>query len=120
MILITGASGFLGRRLVCRALEQGRAVRALVRNPGACADFPVPTLIHQGDITEPATLTAALEDVTMVIHAAATTSETATDELPSWRTNVEGTRNLIAACHKARVTRWIQMSTLSANPANGS
>jgi nucleoside-diphosphate-sugar epimerase len=127
MILITGASGFLGRRLVYQALEQGRAVRALVRNSSACQDFPAPActqgsrcVIHQGNITEAATLAAALEGVESVIHAAATTSEAVPDELVSRRTNVEGTRNLIAACRKAGVTRWIQISSLSANPANTS
>lgn len=128
MILITGASGFLGQRLVSRALEQGHRVRALVRNPAAVSTL-LPGLlpgsgahpnyvVHQGDITKPATLPAALEDVESVIHAAATTSETAPDEALSRRTNVEGTQNLLAACRKAGVARWLQISSLSANPAN--
>src|SRR5438132_9617293 len=109
MILITGVSGFLGRRLVCRALEQGLAVRALVRTPSAWDEFSDrgSCCVVQGDITAPATLIPAVEGVEAVIHAAATTSETAPDEQLSWRTNVEGTRNLIAACHKAGVRRWL-------------
>jgi NADH dehydrogenase len=79
-----------------------------------------PLLYHQGDITDPATLDAAVQGVEAVIHAAATTSETAPDEAVSWRTNVEGTRNLLAACRRAGVRRWIQISSLSANPANSS
>jgi len=129
MILITGASGFLGRHLVELALQQGHRVRALVRNPSANLETVLNPfthedkpgcLIHQGDITDPATLAAALEGVQCVIHAAATTSETAPDEAVSWRTNVEGTRNLLAASSKAGITRWIQISSLSANPANTS
>src|SRR6266849_818252 len=125
MILITGASGFLGQRLVYRALEDGHPVRALVRQSSACQAFTDPTcggrcMVHQADITDAATLPAALDGVESVIHAAATTSETAPDEAVSRRTNVEGTRNLIAACYKAGITRWIQISSLSANPANTS
>jgi NADH dehydrogenase len=119
MILITGASGFLGRRLVRRALDQGHNVRALVRRPGQDLDIPA-DLLYQGDITEAGTLTGALEGVTAVIHAAATTSEMAPDEALSRRTNVEGTRNLIEACKKAGVSRFVQISSLSANPANTS
>jgi NADH dehydrogenase len=119
MILITGASGFLGRRLVQRALAQGRNVRALVRRPAADLDLPADVL-YQGDVTDPATLAGAVEGVEAVIHAAATTSETAPDEALSRRTNVEGTLNLMAACKEAGVRRWIQISSLSANPANTS
>jgi nucleoside-diphosphate-sugar epimerase len=120
MILITGASGFLGQRLVHRALAERHAVRALVRQPSACGSIAGSCVVHQADITDAASLPAALEGVESVIHAAATTSETAPNEAVSQRTNVEGTRNLIAACRKAGVTRWIQISSLSANPANTS
>jgi NADH dehydrogenase len=119
MILITGASGFLGRRLVQLAQEQGRAVRALVRRPPADPDLPADS-ICQGDITDAATLTAAVSGVDAVIHAAATTSETAPDEALSQRTNVQGTRNLIKASRSAGVKRWVQISSLSANSRNNS
>ena len=128
MILITGASGFLGQRLVCLALDRGYAVRALVRKTradivsGISGERPRAgrCLIQHGDITDPSSLTAAVEGVEAVIHAAATTSETTPDEAVSRRTNVEGTRHLLAACRKAGGTRWIQISSLSANAANTS
>jgi nucleoside-diphosphate-sugar epimerase len=65
-------------------------------------------------------LPSAVAGVDAVIHAAATTSEAAPDEELSRRTNVEGTRNLIDAFRRAGGTRWIQISSLSANPANNS
>jgi NADH dehydrogenase len=119
MILITGASGFLGRVLVRRAIAQGHSVRALVRRSGADLDLPA-DLVYQGDVTDPGALAGAVEGIRVVIHAAATTSETAPDEALSRRTNVEGTRNLIQACRRAGVDRWVQISSLSANPANTS
>jgi NADH dehydrogenase len=105
--------------MVRRAIAQGHRVRALVRRPGPDLNLP-PEAIYQGDVTDPATLAGAVEGARVVIHAAATTSESAPDEVLSRRTNVEGTRNLIEACRKAGVSRWVQISSLSANPANTS
>ncbi len=119
MLLVTGASGFLGRRIVHLALQQGRPVRALVRQPGPDLDLPREVLF-QGDITQPATLIEAVQGVDSIIHAAATTSETAPDEALSRRTNVVGTGNLLSAASAAGVQRWVQISSLSANPANTS
>jgi NADH dehydrogenase len=119
MILITGASGFLGRRTVQLALERGLPVRALVRRPTAELDLP-PNCIYQGDVTDPATLSPAVEGATAVIHAAATTSETAPDEVLSRRTNFEGTRNLLEACRQVGVQRFVHISSLSANSKNTS
>jgi NADH dehydrogenase len=117
MILVTGASGFLGRRIVRLALQQDRRVRALVRNPTGDLGLPA-EILYRGDVTDPSTLSGAVEGAEAVIHAAATTSETAPDEALSRRTNVEGTRNLLEAFRKAGSNRWVQISSLSANPAN--
>lgn len=124
MLFITGASGFLGRYLVRAALRKGERVCALVRKTGT--DFGVPEesagklQVHVGDLTEPATLEGALAGVSAVVHAAATTSETAPNETLSRRTNVDGTRHLLDAGRKAAVNRWVQISSLSANAANTS
>jgi NADH dehydrogenase len=119
MILITGASGFLGRCLVQRALAKGQNVRAMVRRPTPELDLPADVL-YQADLTEPATLAGAVAGARAVIHAAATTSETSPNEELSRRTNVEGTRHLLEACKEAGVRRFIQISSLSAIPANTS
>jgi nucleoside-diphosphate-sugar epimerase len=129
MILITGASGFLGRSLVRLALRQGRPVRAFVRKSSAELEALVAEQaqaggprgeIYQRDLTIPESLEGAMPGVTAVVHAAATTSETAPDEDLSRRTNVEGTRRLLEAAARAGVARWVQISSLSANPANTS
>ncbi|GAA2213727.1 NAD(P)H-binding protein [Nonomuraea monospora] len=62
-ILVTGATGTVGRRIVGRLAERGVPVRALTRNPGKAA-FPDGVEVACGDLTEPATLAPALEGVT--------------------------------------------------------
>jgi uncharacterized protein YbjT (DUF2867 family) len=63
MILVTGATGTLGRRIVERLVAGGARVRALTRNP-AGADLPDGVEVVHGDLTDPATLAPALNGVT--------------------------------------------------------
>ncbi|MFH8449531.1 NAD(P)H-binding protein [Streptomyces fungicidicus] len=62
-ILVTGATGTVGRRVVAELLARGHAVRALTRD-AAAAVFPAGVEVFQGDLTEPESLTPALEGVT--------------------------------------------------------
>ena len=61
-VLVAGASGYVGRRLVPALVAAGRPVRALVRRPDL-ASFPESVELAQGDVTEPASLPAACEGV---------------------------------------------------------
>ncbi|MFC7718443.1 SDR family oxidoreductase [Nonomuraea recticatena] len=62
-ILVTGATGTVGRHVVEQLVERGERVRALTRNPGR-ASFPEGVEIVAGDLTVTASLTAAFEGVT--------------------------------------------------------
>ncbi|MFE7274964.1 NmrA family NAD(P)-binding protein [Streptomyces sp. NPDC057623] len=62
-ILVTGATGTVGRQVVAELLARGHAVRALTRD-AAGADFPAGVEVVQGDLTEPESLVAALDGVT--------------------------------------------------------
>ncbi|KUO02962.1 hydroxylase [Streptomyces caeruleatus] len=62
-ILVTGATGTVGRQVVAELLARGHAVRALTRD-AARADFPAGVEVVQGDLTDPATLIPALHGVT--------------------------------------------------------
>ncbi|MFC4590148.1 SDR family oxidoreductase [Sphaerisporangium corydalis] len=64
-ILVTGATGNVGRLVVARLVEAGARVRALTRAPGR-ASFPGGVEVVQGDLTDPATLPAAFEGVDSV------------------------------------------------------
>ncbi len=62
-ILVTGATGTVGRQVVAELLTRGHRVRALTRN-AAKADLPAGVEVVEGDLTDPDTLTPALEGVT--------------------------------------------------------
>ncbi len=63
IILVTGATGTVGRQVVAEMLARGHAVRALTRD-AAKAALPVGVEVVQGDLTEPDSLIPALEGVT--------------------------------------------------------
>src|SRR5664279_3816719 len=64
-VLVTGATGYLGGRLVPRLIDAGHTVRVLVRNPRKLRDVPwrddVETVV--GDLTDAATLSDAVADI---------------------------------------------------------
>ncbi len=61
-ILVTGATGQIGRQVVQQLVQRGTPVRALVRDP-AKADFPASVEVHQGDLLDPDSLRAAYRGV---------------------------------------------------------
>src|SRR5690606_26013376 len=63
-ILVTGATGTVGRQVVSELLARGHAVRALTRDAARAGGFPAGVEVVQGDLTEPESLTAALEGIT--------------------------------------------------------
>ncbi|KFK90040.1 hydroxylase [Streptomyces sp. JS01] len=62
-ILVTGATGTVGRRVVEQLLERGEHVRALTRDPER-AEFPAGVEVVGGDLEDPASLVPALRGVT--------------------------------------------------------
>ena len=111
-ILVTGAAGYLGNQTVKRLLGQGRKVRALVRKRakanirlGAIADR---IEIVEGDVTQPASLAAAMRDVSAVIHYVAIAMEKGGQTYES--VNYQGTVNVLKAAEAAGVKRFINMS----------
>ncbi|MGB3482327.1 MAG: NAD(P)-dependent oxidoreductase [Mycobacterium sp.] len=106
-VLITGATGLVGARLVPRLVAAGVDCRALVR---AGKEIPAGTTAVQGDLLDPGSLAEALEDVSAIIHLAAVFRTADTDLI--WKANVEGTRNLIAAAQAyAPEARFVMAST---------
>ncbi len=101
--LITGATGFIGRRLI----QPGD--RALVRSSG---DMPNAFI---GDLLDPASLSRACEGIDTVFHCAGYADAFASaDTDVHWRINFEGTRNLVNAAGKAGVARFVFLSSVKA------
>lgn len=99
-ILVTGATGFLGGRLVERlAMGEGASVRAFVSSYSRCARiarFPVELVL--GDLLDREALTRAAEGCEMIFHCAYGSRGTPAERR---RVNVEGTENVIAAAAAA-------------------
>ena len=115
MILVTGADGFVGRHIVSRLAEQGDGPRALVRNvERARAALPATGVeLAQGDTTKPDTLDAVFAGVDTVIHCAFVTANRKQRPGTSYyATNVQGTKNLVAAARHVGVRRICVMGGL--------
>ncbi len=93
--LVTGAGGFLGKRLVRALSARGDRVRALVRRPGAALDLEGVEVLT-GDATDPATLRSAVRGQDLVFHLAGV--RRATDAAEFLRVNAGSTRALLDAC----------------------
>jgi dihydroflavonol-4-reductase len=109
-VLVTGASGFLGWHIANQLVERGYDVRALVRNGSRVRDLAVETIA--GDLCDPASVERAVAGCSMVFHAAADYRLWAKDPSDLYRSNVDGTRNVLEAAKKAAVARVTYTSTV--------
>ena len=120
MILITGASGFVGSAVAKRLLEAGHDVRALVRPTSSRLNLSDKRLdIVSGDLRDAASIERAMAGVRFVFHVAADYRLWARDPQDIVHTNVEGTRTLMNAALRAGVERIVYTSsvaTLAARP----
>jgi nucleoside-diphosphate-sugar epimerase len=109
--LVTGASGFIGGRLVERlVLHHGADVRVLVRNPASAARLArFPLTFHLGDVTSTADLDKAVQGCDLVFHCAYGT--TGSQKRRAW-VNRAGTERTLEAAHRAGVKRVVYLSTL--------
>ena len=107
-ILVTGASGFIGRALVARLVGLRHRVRALVL-PGEAVRLAAE--VARGDVTRPETLDPAMRKVHLVYHLAAVVGDWGPEQ--RYRAvNVDGTRNVLAAAAAAGVERVVVASSL--------
>jgi nucleoside-diphosphate-sugar epimerase len=107
--LVTGSTGYLGSRLVPALVEAGWAVRASGRRPRP-DDLSDEVDYRSADVAGDDDLGPLVEGVTHVFHLAGASSSRS-DEEEMQRTNVVGTRNLVAAARGTGVERFVHMST---------
>ncbi|HLH77078.1 MAG TPA: hopanoid-associated sugar epimerase [Candidatus Binataceae bacterium] len=120
--LVTGGNGFVGSHVVRALRARGDRVRVLAR-PGADlrALNDVEYDLVSGDLRQPSHLEEAVKGCAEVYHVAADYRLWVPDPAPMYATNVEGTRNLIAAARRHGVGRLVHTSTVGALgvPAGG-
>lgn len=109
-ILVTGATGYVGGRLIPALLEAGHTLRCLVRNPGAVTDMPWTDHVEvvQGDVLKPDTLPPALADIEVayyLIHSLGSGSNFA-------ERDAQAARDFGDAAHAAGVQRIIYLGGL--------
>jgi NADH dehydrogenase len=110
-VFVTGANGFIGRRLMEHLLGAGHAVVAAVRRP--CPDLdPERVQVAVVRLDDREALVRALEGCDAVVHLAVATGTTS--ERVAYDVNVVGTEHLLAASKRAGVKRFVFASTISA------
>lgn len=113
LTFVTGATGFIGGRLVDTLVEAGHTVRVLVRNPDGARHLALPGVeLVRGDLGDAASLEEGLSGAAWVFHCAGLVGDWLRPE-EAQRVNVDGTRALLAAGAAAGVQRVVHLSSLA-------
>jgi nucleoside-diphosphate-sugar epimerase len=113
-VLITGIAGFIASHLADRLLDNGVSVRGTARRPSAQTFLE----IMHADLLDAESLRRAMDGCRAVVHAAAWTGGPELSSDLAWRTNVEGTANVLAAAATAGVERFIYISSVAVYGVN--
>ena len=121
--LVTGATGFVGAAVARTLLAAGWQVRVLARAGSDRSNLEQLAVdIVEGDLNDQGSLERALGGCDGLFHVAADYRLGARDPQPLYRTNVDGTRNILNAARKAGVPRIVYTSSVATIgiPADGS
>lgn len=111
VILVTGATGYVGRHVVQALLESNANVRCLVRDVKK-NNIPKVEMV-QGDVTDPVSLAVACSGISQVIHLVAIIREKKNSTFEN--INTQGTKNLLKVAAESGVKHFIHISALGAD-----
>ena len=113
-VLVTGPTGFLGRRVVQKLIDHSYDVRCLVHSPGRERIFPHGSVdVYYGDINNVEALTSACKGIDQVIHLVAVIRESGGATYDS--VNRVGTQNVVSAAKEAGgVKQFVLVSAVGA------
>jgi dihydroflavonol-4-reductase len=117
-IFITGGTGFLGAYIIKELVEKNYKVRA-IRRSNRIPFFIQKNIFDsvdwvEGDIHDTVVLEEAMQETDIVIHAAAKISFIPAERKEMFKTNIEGTANVVNAALAQRVMRFIHISSIAA------
>jgi dihydroflavonol-4-reductase len=113
-VLVTGASGFIGRAVVERLVEDDRAVRALVRNDAAADELAsLGATPVRGDVMDETSLRPAVTGCVTVFHVAGVNAVCGRKSRRMIATNVNGSANVVRAAAAGGVHRIVHTSSAS-------
>jgi ornithine--oxo-acid transaminase len=111
VVLVTGASGFIGSHVAQRLVKEGHQVRCLVRASSDTTFLEtIGVEIATGDLTDAPSLQRAVEGCRNVVHCGAMVSDWGTEHEIS-QINVQGTKNMLEAASRVAVDRFVHVST---------
>lgn len=113
LVLVTGASGFIGGALARMLVAKGVRVRALARRSSPRDNIPPQCELAEGDVTDVASVRAAMQGVTKVFHVAAHYRLWTPDPAPVFDVNVRGTENVMREALRAGVERIVHTSSVA-------
>lgn len=117
-ILLTGATGFVGNRLLAKLQDKGHLCRAAVRRPSSSVDVQTDSVVV-GEVDANTDWSKAVKDIEVIVHLAARVHvmhDQADNPLVEFRKiNLDGTRSLAEAAVKAGVKRFVYISTIKVN-----
>ncbi|MFB3093478.1 MAG: complex I NDUFA9 subunit family protein [Dehalococcoidia bacterium] len=111
MILVTGGSGFIGRRVTSRLTEDGNSVRVLARGQRR-ADQPSGVEVVRGDVVSAEGLSEAMSEVEKVVHLVAIIRESGSQTFEA--VIRQGTERLVEAAKVAGVSKFVYVSAIGA------
>ncbi|MBN1485249.1 MAG: NAD-dependent epimerase/dehydratase family protein [Chloroflexia bacterium] len=111
---VTGATGFIGSRLVHQLVAAGHQVVALVRDPARAGQLAqLGVTLAQGDVTDKESMRAAMAGTDGLFHIAGWYQIGARDKRPAQRVNVQGTRNVLELMRDLGLPKGVYTSTLA-------